>query len=484
MQEWENQPVDYYKILQSDPGAETDVIEGAYKKLCKYHPDKPGGNEEKFKKINKAWEILRDPGKRQAYDTWYQHHYAKGHTTAAPPLQPPRLVAEPDVLSFDNLYPGRTETRSFVLKNEGGDIQKYCKIDPPDPQGPLRTIQPSSNQFPLTVTVGAVGAGWGRSVTEDIVIRFDGMETRLRVEISTRPLTAWTALSEAGGFIARVLRKVPGALIWRRKARAVPVRRTSVSGKKTVGWILVILLLFWGGSELMKIARQQFVFTRDLAQGAEGNEVTELQKRLASAGVYSAPITGYFGDATEDAVKAYQKAHSIEPTGIVGPQTRTWLNGSEPDSNTAAERSASDTRPVSQAGAAATILHQPPLSDSPAAVVVTLVDESGKPALDAVYKSSPDRSGGYMPHIAVIDSASGSVVWQKECLSQGSCSFGHPRTGIFETDPLPVGKYLLKVTIPAGVFETAAITLAEKEFEVKGDQKILSLGSLTLIGIR
>lgn len=482
MQEWENQPVDYYKILQCDPGAERDVLEGAYKKLCKYHPDKPGGNEERFKKINKAWEVVRDVQKRHAYDTWYQNHYTKGNTTAVPPPRPPKIVVEPSLLRFDDLYPGQAKSRSFVITNEGGAFSSGA-IDPPDPQGPLKLIQPSGAQLPLTVAIEAVGTKWGENIIEDIIIRFDGVETRLRVEIHTRSLSVRSALGIAGRLFARIVRKIRTMLASRQMVRTIPARRTPARGKRIIGWILAIILILWGGSMLMKMTGQQFVFIHDLTLGARGDDVTELQRRLASEGVYRTAVTGYFGEATEAAVKAYQKTHGVEPTGIVGPQTRAQLNGNEPDPDTA-KTYASDTSVALQAGAAAAVLQALPLSDSPAVVVVTLVDESGKPALDATYKSSPEKSGGYMPHITVTDSLSGSVVWQKECLMQGSCGFGHPHTGIFETVPLPVGKYVLKVTIPAGAFETTTVTLAEKAFEVKGDQKILSLGSITLIGFK
>lgn len=55
-------------------------------------------------------------------------------------------------------------------------------------------------------------------------------------------------------------------------------------------------------------------------------DVSELQKRLTAEGVYSGPITGYFGNATLAAVKKYQKLHNLEPVGIVGPGTRNALN--------------------------------------------------------------------------------------------------------------------------------------------------------------
>ena len=69
-----------------------------------------------------------------------------------------------------------------------------------------------------------------------------------------------------------------------------------------------------------------FRFTSALQVGSKGDDVTELQKRLTQEGVYSGPITGYFGPLTFAAVKAYQAKTGIESVGIVGPLTRTSLN--------------------------------------------------------------------------------------------------------------------------------------------------------------
>lgn len=75
-----------------------------------------------------------------------------------------------------------------------------------------------------------------------------------------------------------------------------------------------------------------FNFSRTLSRGMEGlpgqgEDVTELQKILIAEGflVLDAP-TGYFGAQTEEALKAYQRAHGLEPIGIVGPLTRALLN--------------------------------------------------------------------------------------------------------------------------------------------------------------
>jgi DnaJ-class molecular chaperone len=61
--------MDFYKILQIDESATDIDIKKAYRKLALlYHPDKPNGNENKFKQINIAYEVLSDENKRLEYD--------------------------------------------------------------------------------------------------------------------------------------------------------------------------------------------------------------------------------------------------------------------------------------------------------------------------------------------------------------------------------------------------------------------------------
>ena len=64
---------DFYKTLGIDKGASDGEIKKAYRKLAhKYHPDKKGGDEEKFKEINEAYQTLSDKTKRAQYDQFGQ----------------------------------------------------------------------------------------------------------------------------------------------------------------------------------------------------------------------------------------------------------------------------------------------------------------------------------------------------------------------------------------------------------------------------
>lgn len=74
---------DYYKTLGVEKGASDDDIKKAYRKLVtQYHPDRnkddPKKAEEKFKEVNEAYDVLKDPQKRAAYDRFGEAAFQGG----------------------------------------------------------------------------------------------------------------------------------------------------------------------------------------------------------------------------------------------------------------------------------------------------------------------------------------------------------------------------------------------------------------------
>jgi curved DNA-binding protein len=78
---------DYYEVLGVDRDASQEEIQKAYrKKARKYHPDvsKEPDAEEKFKKVNEAHEVLKDPETRKKYDQLGQN-WKQGQGFEPPP---------------------------------------------------------------------------------------------------------------------------------------------------------------------------------------------------------------------------------------------------------------------------------------------------------------------------------------------------------------------------------------------------------------
>lgn len=145
--------MDYYNILGVERNASQEEIKKAYKKLVMtHHPDR-GGDNEHFTKINEAYDVLKDPEKRAAYDNprpqfsfrsgngnvndihdifsqfFGQHTIVKKNKDIrlSVTLTLEDVALGKDILGSYTLPSGRTETSNFKIPAgvEHGEIIKF-----------------------------------------------------------------------------------------------------------------------------------------------------------------------------------------------------------------------------------------------------------------------------------------------------------------------------------------------------------------------
>jgi molecular chaperone DnaJ len=125
----------YYEVLEVDRGASEQEIKTAYRRLAKdCHPDRNGGDknaEQRFKEVSEAYEVLKDPQKRGAYD--HMGHAAfeahgRGHG-----FGPDFASSMSDI--FDDLFGefmGGRRSRQRSGRERGADLRYNMEITLPE----------------------------------------------------------------------------------------------------------------------------------------------------------------------------------------------------------------------------------------------------------------------------------------------------------------------------------------------------------------
>jgi peptidoglycan hydrolase-like protein with peptidoglycan-binding domain len=146
--------------------------------------------------------------------------------------------------------------------------------------------------------------------------------------------------------------------------------------------------------------------TTVLGRGDRGLQVADLQNRLRSAGYFEGPMTGFYGQLTEDAVSKFQQDKGLTVDGKVGPKTLAAIqqlprSQSQPSSQSSSSMNAVETSatrstdsapaasPKPQASASRSSSGASALSPSPAAQPSSPQPSASRPAPQAVGFNAP-----------------------------------------------------------------------------------------------
>jgi molecular chaperone DnaJ len=124
---------DYYEVLGLSRGASEQDIKSAFRRLAKdCHPDRNHGDsdaERKFKELNEAYEALKDPQKRAAYDQ-FGHAAFDGAGRGGQGFGPDFASSMSDI--FDDLFGefmgGRRGSRQRSGRERGADLRYNMEI--------------------------------------------------------------------------------------------------------------------------------------------------------------------------------------------------------------------------------------------------------------------------------------------------------------------------------------------------------------------
>jgi molecular chaperone DnaJ len=127
---------DYYDVLGVQKGADEAALKSAYRKLAmQFHPDRNPGNteaEHKFKEVSEAYDTLKDPQKRAAYDRFGHAAFeaGMGNGRAGPGFGPDFGASMSDIFEdlFGDMMGGGRRAGGASARLRGSDLRYNLEI--------------------------------------------------------------------------------------------------------------------------------------------------------------------------------------------------------------------------------------------------------------------------------------------------------------------------------------------------------------------
>ncbi len=123
---------DYYEILGISKSASADEIKKAFRRAAvEHHPDR-GGDEAKFKEINEAYEVLKDPEKRKRYDQFGKAGVGGSSGAGFGGFNSQNINFDFGDLGFGDIFNsffgGQSSSRSHDQQQRGRDVETEIEI--------------------------------------------------------------------------------------------------------------------------------------------------------------------------------------------------------------------------------------------------------------------------------------------------------------------------------------------------------------------
>jgi len=128
--------MDYYEILGVSKNANDEEVKTAFRKLAhKHHPDKSGGDTEKFKKANEAYRVLSDKKLRAQYDQFGTAEGAPSYESQGFGGQNTNWSSNIDISNLEDLFgdffggQARTSSHGRSRARRGNDIVRDIELE-------------------------------------------------------------------------------------------------------------------------------------------------------------------------------------------------------------------------------------------------------------------------------------------------------------------------------------------------------------------